>query len=480
MAVTLTPTIGSAQRATGVPVAPLLAESDSGDVALRDEGVKKLAEYLAINTTNPPGNELATAQWLQKTLAAEGIDGQILDTAELGPGRANFYARLPATVPATGPLRGALALVSHMDVVPVSREFWSVDPFAGVVKDGYVWGRGALDMKGHGLVQLMALIALKRSGVPRTRDIVFIGNADEEVDGKGAITFVERHKDLLRGVQFLLTEGADTRVEQGRLKWFAIDVGEKRAFWQRLTVHGTASHGSVPTPDNPVPRLARALARVANWETPVRVIPPVARYLAAQAPYETGERRGWLSDAGTAIQDPRARAWLLSEPERNALLRNTVSITMLKGSNQTNIIPQEASADLDIRLLPDEDTVVFRNTLRRVIDDPKVTMHTVADVEPRFNAPLDTELFRALERVIHEMTPGAPIATPINVGASDRPTYADAGIVCYGLDPWLVDLTENRRGVHGNDERVSVDNVGFGIRFYRRLLETFAGAPTGA
>src|SRR5579872_4010277 len=191
-------TIVSAQTpSAGIPVGPSLALTDSADVALRDEGVRRLSEYIQINTTNPPGSELAAAHWLQRVLAAEGIEGQILDTAELGSGRANFYARLPATVPGD---RSAIALVSHMDVVPVSREVWSVDPFAGVVRDGYVWGRGALDMKGHAIVQLMALIAIKRSGIPRTRDIVFIGNADEESDGLGAITFVNRHKDLLHGV----------------------------------------------------------------------------------------------------------------------------------------------------------------------------------------------------------------------------------------------------------------------------------------
>jgi acetylornithine deacetylase/succinyl-diaminopimelate desuccinylase-like protein len=461
-------TIVSAQtQPGGIPVGPSFVLTDSADVALRDEGVRRLSEYIQINTTNPPGNELAAARWLQQVLAAEGVEGQILDTAELGPGRANFYARLPATVPGK---RSAIALVSHMDVVPVSREFWSIDPFAGIVRDGYVWGRGALDMKGHAIVQLMALIALKRSGIPRSRDIVFIGNADEESDGLGAITFVNRHQDLLRGVEFLLTEGADTRVEQGKVKWWAIDVGEKRPYWQRLTVHGKTSHGSVPTPDNPVPRLAKALARIADWETPIRVLPAVQRFFKAEALYETPEHRRWLSDVATWIHDPKARVWILSEPERNALLRNTVSITVLKGSNKTNTIPPEAQAELDIRLLPDEDTAAFRSELIRVIADPKVDVQTIDGVEPKFNAPLGTEMFQAIERVAHEMIPGVPIATPISVGASDRPTYAQTGIACYGLDPWLVDINDNRRGVHGNDERLSVDNVGFGIRFYRRLL----------
>ncbi|HWZ60559.1 MAG TPA: M20/M25/M40 family metallo-hydrolase, partial [Gemmatimonadaceae bacterium] len=426
-------------RAAGAQGYPVDSAFRMVDTTMRAEAVRRLAEYIRINTTNPPGNELATARWLEGVLAAEGIEGQILDTAELGPGRANFYARLSGD----GSKHGAIALVSHMDVVPVSSEFWSVDPFAGVVKDGYVWGRGALDMKGHAITQLMAMIALKRSGVPLARDVVFIANADEEADGTGAITFVERHRDLLDGVQYLLTESADTRVEHGRVKWFGIDVAEKRPFWQRLTVVGTASHGSVPTPDNPVPRLVRALARVANWETPIRLTPAVDRFFKAQAAYETPEHRRWLGDVAAALGDPRGRAWLVSDPDRNALLRNTVSITVLTGSNKTNTIPEQASAELDIRLFADQDTARFRRQLVRVIGDPRVKVETMAEVPPAFSAPLDTELYRDIADVARAMVPGAPIATPMSTGASDRPTYAEAGIICYGVDPWLVEIEDN-------------------------------------
>ena len=447
---------------------PTLASAQASPIdydRLRDETVTRLREYLRINTTNPPGNELATARWLRDVLAKEGIKGQILDTAELGRGRANFYARLEGD--GSGK---AIALVHHMDVVPASREFWSLDPFGGVVKDGYVWGRGALDMKGHGIIQLMALIALKRAGIPLTRDIVYIANADEEVNGAGAITFVERHADLLEDVEYVLTESADTRVENGQVRWFGIDVGEKRPYWIKLVVEGKASHGSVPTSDNPVPRLARAVARIADWETPLRVTPAVDRFFKAQAKYETGERRQWLADAARALKTKRGRAWLVSEPERNALLRTTISPTVLTGSNKTNTIPQQASAELDIRLLPDEDTLAFRRTLESVIDDPAVKLQSIAPLPPRFDAPLDTELFRAIERVAARMLPGVPVATSISPGASDRPSYARAGLVCYGIDPYLVELAETRRGVHGNDERLSVENVGWGVKFYVELL----------
>lgn len=433
--------------------------------ALRGEAAQRLSEYLRINTSNPPGNELAAARWLKEILAREGIEGQILDTAELGAGRANFYARL------TGAERGhGIALVHHMDVVPAVREQWTVDPFGGQVKDGAVWGRGALDMKGHGIIQLVTLIALKRAGVVPRHDIVFIGNSDEEIGGLGARTFIERHPDLLDGVEYLLTEGADTRVEQGKVKWFGIDVGEKRVFWQKLTARGTSSHGSVPLGDNPVDRLVTALAKLVAWRTPVRLTPAVDRFFQAQAHYETGERRLWLSNPAQALTIRRGRAWLLSDPERNALLRATVTPTVLVGSNKTNTIPQEASAEIDIRLLPDEDTTAFLRKLVRVIGDSTLTLTTIGDVAPRFDAPLDTELFRAIERVAGRMLPGIPVATPISPGASDRPYYAAAGIIAYGLDPWLVELEDNRLEVHGNDERLSIENLGFGIRLYTGIL----------
>jgi acetylornithine deacetylase/succinyl-diaminopimelate desuccinylase-like protein len=456
--------------------APASAQQSQFDwPALQDEATHLLSEYIRINTSNPPGNELATARWLKEVFAREGIEGQILDTAELGPGRANFYARLRGTGS-----RKAIALVHHMDVVPVTREQWTVEPFSGEVRDGHVWGRGALDMKGHGIIQLVALLALKRAGIPLERDIVFIGNADEESDGKGAIVFVDRHRDLLGDVEYLLTEGADTRVEGGKVRWFGVDVGEKRPFWTRMVAEGKTSHGSVPIGDqNPVPRLARAVARVAAWQTPLRLSPAVERFFKAQASYETGAGRRWLSDPRAALKSPAGRAWLLGEPERNALLRNTISPTVLAGSNKTNTIPQFASAELDIRLLPDEDPVAFTRELRRIIADPGIRLEEISPLPPRFDAPLDTELFRTIERVAAELLPDVPVATPVSPGATDRPTYAQAGIVCYGLDPYLIPIEENRDEVHGNDERISVANLGWGVHFYVRLL-TEAGRSVGA
>ena len=433
--------------------------------ALRDEATRLLSEYLRVDTTNPPGNELAAAHFLQGVLAKEGIEARILDSAELGPGRANLYARLRGD----GSKKG-IALVHHMDVVPVFRDQWTVDPFAGVVKDGYVWGRGALDDKGQGVVHLMTMIALKRAGVPLTRDLVFVANADEESDGTGAITFAKRHADLLEDVEFIVTEGGGSRVERGKVKWFGVGVAEKRPYWVRLTVKGTTGHASIPTTDNPVPRLAAAVARLGAWETPVRVIPAVDRFFKAQAATERGEQRAWLLDAAAALRTPRGRAWLLGDPSRSALLRNTVTPTVFTGSPKTNVVPPSASAEVDIRLLPDEDTAHFARELRRVIADTAVHVEVLPGVTPEYSAPLGTALVQAVERVVGELVPGVPVATPLAAGASDRPTYSQLGIATYGVDPFLVEYEEERRGYHGNDERVSVANLEFGVKLFTRIV----------
>ncbi|HEX6536119.1 MAG TPA: M20/M25/M40 family metallo-hydrolase [Gemmatimonadaceae bacterium] len=435
--------------------------------AIGDDAVHTLADYLKINTTNPPGDEIEGIHFLKRILEREGFEVQVLDTERtaLGATRGNLYARLRGNGS-----KKAIALVHHIDVVPASRQFWHVDPFGGQIEDGYVWGRGALDMKGEGIVQLMAMIALKRSGVPLDRDIVFIANADEELGSSGAETFVARHADLLKDVEFLLTEGGDNPVENGKLQYFGVSVAEKRTFWQRLTVKGVPSHGSRPTKQNPVPRLVAALDRIAHYETPLHVTPGVAKYLRDISGEYSGEQRAWLADARAAIRDPRARAWLTSNVYWNAILRNTISLTVLSASNKTNVIPPEATAELDIRLLPDADPDRFLATLKQVVNDTAVHFTPIVSPKAPMENPIDTDLFRAIERASRERRPGTLVTTPMLTGATDRPYYRALGIITYGLDPFLVESADSQRGVHGNDERVSVENVKFGVRYLYDIL----------
>jgi acetylornithine deacetylase/succinyl-diaminopimelate desuccinylase-like protein len=392
---------------------------------------------------------------------------QLFDTAAnvLGPRRPNLYARLRGN----GTKR-AIALVHHIDVVPADERYWDVDPYSGVVRDGYVYGRGALDMKGEGIVHLMAMLALKRSGVPLTRDIVFIANPDEEVTSTGAIAFVEHHPDLLRDVEYLITEGGDNPVVNGVLQYYGVSVAEKRTFWQRLTARGVPSHGSRPTKHNPVPKLVRALQKLADYETPLHVTPGVEKYFRDISRSYTGEQREWLSNIRRAILDPRARLWVLEDVYWNAILRNTISLTVVQGSNRTNVIPAEATADVDIRLLPDQNPDSVLAVLKRVVNDTSVHWQTLLAPKTPLENPIDTELFRAIERASRERDPNAFATTYMLTAATDRPTYRRLGIVTYGLDPFKVESSDSQRGVHGNNERVSVENVGFGVRYVYDIL----------
>jgi len=433
--------------------------------AIEREAVTLLREYLRLNTTNPPGNELVAARFLRDFLTKHGIEAQILDTAELGAGRANLYAR----VKGNGSKR-AIALVHHMDVVPATASAWTTSPFSGELRDGYVYGRGALDMKSEGVAQLMAVIALKRGGVPLTRDLVIIANADEELGSTGALAFADKHADLLRDVEFLFTEGGGNSVRNDTLRYRGVGVSEKRTFWHRLTVRGTPSHASRPTRDNPVPRLVAALDRLARYETPLHVTPGVDRFFRDISRTYPGERGRWLRNVSAALEDPRARKWILSDVNWNAILRNTISLTGLQGSNKTNVIPAEASADVDIRLLPDQNPDSVLATIRVVVADTGVMFTPLIVPKAPFESPTNTDLFRAVERASRERDPGAFVTSTMMTGATDRPMYRRIGIQVYGLDPFRTDDVEYQRGVHGNDERISVGDFLSGVRFVYEVL----------
>jgi acetylornithine deacetylase/succinyl-diaminopimelate desuccinylase-like protein len=415
--------------------------------AISSEAVNTLSNYLQVNTTNPPGNEMRTIKFLKDILEAEGFEVQVLDTAELGPTRGNIYARLKGNGS-----KKAIALVGHMDVVPAVSSYWTVDPFSGAIKDGYIYGRGALDMKGQTIAQLYAMLALKRSGALLNRDIVFIGNSDEELGGLGATTFVKYHGELLKDVEYLITEGGGNPLNNGMLLYYGVSVSEKRPFWQKLTVHGVASHGSRPTKQNPVPRLIAALDKIAKYETPLRVTPGVQKYFHDISVQYKGEQRAWLADAAAAVKTPGGRAFLTDNTAWNAIIRNTISITVLTGSNKTNVIPPEASA-------------AFLAELKKIVNDTAVHFEQPLTMKPPLESPINTDLFKAIEHASHDRDPKAIITSVMLAGATDRPAYRSLGIVTYGFSPFKVEIADGQKGVHGNDERLSVENVGFGVKY---------------
>jgi acetylornithine deacetylase/succinyl-diaminopimelate desuccinylase-like protein len=437
--------------------------------SLTAEASLRLREYLRIKTINPPGNETLGARWLREVLAREGIESQIFESS---PGRGNLYAKLPGT----GRKR-PIILLSHIDVVPATPATWKVDPWSGALQDSVIWGRGAFDMKGMAVVELMTMIAFKRRGVSLSRDIILIANADEETGSTGAQWFTREKTELIRDAEFLINEGGATgwRVDdKGTTDYLGVAVTEKVPYWLRLTVRGTPGHGSMPRPDNAAARLARVLGRIASYETALRVTAPVERYFEDLATREKDpRRRRWLADPAAALRDPDAVKYFTSNLYYNAILRNTISITGMRGSDKTNVIPAEASAELDIRLLPGVKSATFLAELRKVIADSSVEISPLRPEQEATTSPLDGALMDAIREVGSAMEPGVLITTPMLSGYNDSYYYRRLGIGAYGLSPFRRTEADTRT-VHGNDERVSQANIRFGLEFFYRIVERAA------
>jgi acetylornithine deacetylase/succinyl-diaminopimelate desuccinylase-like protein len=418
-----------------------------------DMAVDLLRRYLQIDTTNPPGNEMKAALFFKEILEGEGIP---VEVDEFVPGRANVLA----TIKGDGSRR-ALILAHHMDVVPADPSRWSVPPFSGVVKDGALYGRGAEDMKTEGILHLVAMIRARRDGGPLTRDLLFLGTADEEAAFLGALRAIspEGWRDRLKDAEYLITEGGENMLDEaGVVQYMGIETAEKGPFWLTLRTKGTPGHGSRPIEDSALNRLVRALDRVRRHRTALKVLPSVQRFFADQAAQAGPPRSAWYRDMAAALRDPAAVRALYDDREVSALLRNTISITVVKAGYKTNVIPGTAEAELDVRLLPGEDPQAFLAELRAVIDDPTVEIVPPASFRPPNESPADGELFRTIETVLRRHHPGVPITTKMLTGATECVLYRPLGIGCYGFTP-LLTTSEEVATVHGDDERVGEATV---------------------
>lgn len=451
----------------GVAQVSLPAAAPAKEAAARppltgDEIVLLLRDYLRIDTSNPPGNEIRGARFFKEIFDREGIPSEIF---EYEPGRANLVARLAGT----GKKR-PLVLFNHMDVVNVERPYWTVDPFAGEVKDGYLYGRGALDMKTTGLLEAAVMVNARRSGRPLARDLIFVATADEEVNAAGVTWLVEKRPDLVRGAEFMINEGGVIDAVGESVRSYAVGVTEKCPYWIKVTARGRPGHGSQPfVTDNAVLTLLRALDRLARWETPIRITPAADAFFKARAASHPAEVAAKYRDVRAAIREPEFRKTIEEDPYLNAIVRNTISITMLQGSPQTNIIPTVAEARLDIRLLPDEDPAAFMEQIRKVMDEPGLTLETIGTYVPATASPVDSEVMRAIDRARARHHPRAVLAPTILTGWTESAMMRPLGIQAYGFEPYVLEDSEQARA-HGNDERISVANVHLGARILEEVV----------
>ena len=434
-----------------------------------DEAVELLRAYLRIDTTNPPGNETAGARFLAEVLDGAGIAS---DTAESAPGRGNLVARLAGD----GSLGGIL-LHHHIDVVYADRRYWTVDPFGGLLRDGFVYGRGAIDMKSTGILQLAAVLAIRRERVPLKRDLIFLATADEEAGSRfGAQWVADQRRAWLDGAEYALSELGVIDAAHGASAPFAsIVISEKTGLSLRLTARSEPGHGSMPWPDTAPHRLIRALTRLLEAERPPRVLPEVQEYFAKMASVmPPGQAEGY-DRIETSLRDPDFRRRFLADRRHAALVRTTFAVTMLKGSEKRNVIPPEAVADIDCRMLAGDDPEEILAWVRQVVADPNVEVSATTPPKVPNLSPPDTELYKALTDALRRRAPGVVVAPEIMVGFTDNWVFRGLGIHAYGFGPFVLDEGEWRR-IHGNDERISVENVREGARCYTEMLLRMAAA----
>jgi len=433
--------------------------------ALGDEAVAILADYLRIDTTNPPGNETAAAQFFKRLLDREGIETRLIESA---PGRGNLWARLRGTGQSK-----AIVLLNHLDVVPADARQWSMPPFGGVTKDGALWGRGALDMKGQAVVQLMAMLSLKRQGVALKRDIVFLATADEEMGGRAGVGYLlAQHPELVRDAAVILNEGGTIAIHRGRPVHYAVSVADKLPFGLTITARGRAGHASMPFADSSVNRLVRGVAKLIAWQAPIRVIDPVQRYFATVADLGLPPWRERLADLRAALADPAVAKEFTANAWNNSQVRSTHSVTMLSGATKGNVIPGEATAYVDVRLLPDEDPRAFLDEVKRVLGDPELVVTARRPLTPA-SSPAEHDLFGVLRDVAAAHHPGLPVVPTLLSGFSDCYHFRALGVPCYGFTPMQI-TAELWATVHGNDERIPVDVLKEGTRVMVDLIERLA------
>ncbi|MBS7620929.1 M20/M25/M40 family metallo-hydrolase [Candidatus Bathyarchaeota archaeon] len=440
-----------------------------------DEITTLLSDLIRINTTNPPGNETQAAKYLAETLGKEGFKCEILESA---PGRGNVITRLKGTGE-----KPSLLLLSHLDVVAANPKEWSVDPFSGLVKDGFVWGRGAIDMKSMTAMEVMVMKLLKRNNVKLKGDVILAATADEEKGGEyGAGWLVRNYLEKVRA-DYVINEGGGQAVPMDGKNVFTIQTAEKGILWFKVKAKGRPGHGSVPSAaDNAILRMNRVVERLGNYRAPMVLTPTVKQFLAVMAE-ENAEAKQALNillqnpNRGDEILDMLAQKDKAMAEQFRAMLRMTIAPTIIYGGVKENIIPSECEAVFDCRILPGQNTdeaLDHIKMLLRDVDLEKLEFEIIQANEPS-ESPLDTPLYGLMVETLKEFEPNCTVAPILLTGGTDSRFFRKLGAACYGFQPALSDLPydEILKMVHGIDERISIKNLVFGTSVLYNVVKRF-------
>ncbi len=426
------------------------------------DAVELLSQYLQVDTTNPPGNENRGVAFFTRIFEEEEISYK---TYEASAGRGS----IKAVIPGTGE-KGAIILLNHIDVVPAKADEWSVHPFGGEVKDGFIYGRGALDMKSLGIMEMLAFLEVKRQGLTPCRDLIFLAVADEEAGGHQGVQYLlNQYPDDFQADLVLNEGGFGLNNVLTNRPLFMFATSEKGVCQIRLTSTGPPGHGSTPHGNNALEKLVQALSRVLSGDNPIIVTPQIAEYFKHLGT-EWDFLKPYLKDGKTTtLIDALTGSGLTNIPQMSAMLRNTISLNIMKSGDKTNVIPSKAQAELDIRLLPGTEPDIFIAGIKKQLADDSIEIEPLKKSSAS-KSPIDTDDFAIIKKVHLEHYPNALTVASLLFGASDSRFFRSRGIPCYGVCPMLIGMEELNM-IHGIDEMVSEENMINGFQVYMDIVK---------
>ncbi|MEX2282447.1 MAG: M20/M25/M40 family metallo-hydrolase [Gemmatimonadota bacterium] len=441
--------------------------------AVETETMQHFQAILRMDTSDPPGVEKPVVDYLRQVLEREGIAVEVFT---LEPNRPNLVARLKGN----GSKRPIL-IMGHTDVVNVDPAKWIHPPFSATRADGYVYGRGAVDDKDNVVASLMLMLTLKRMNVPLDRDVIFLAEAGEEGSTRVGIQYMVNQHFAKIDAEFCLAEGGSVIRRDGQMRFAGVSTTEKIPRAIELTARGTSGHGSVPLQSNAIARLAEAITKVNAWKSPVLLNETTRTYFNRLATVSRpADAARYRAMTGTNPELARAADvyFQANEPAHAAITRTSISPNIISGGNRVNVIPSEAKATLDVRMLPTEDTTAFLATIRRIIADTAVSVaYVVRDVRPTTPvATLNTEAFKVIEAAVTKHYQTMTLPTMLT-GATDMAYLRAKGMQCYGMGP-ATDVEEGPRGfaAHSDQERILENDLHRFVRFQYDIVEQLAAA----
>jgi acetylornithine deacetylase/succinyl-diaminopimelate desuccinylase-like protein len=442
---------------------------------VEDEVIHLLRDLIRIDTTNPPGNETVAAKFLAEWLNREDLECELFESA---PERGSVITRLKGTGE-----KPSLLLLSHLDVVAADAREWSVDPFAGVVKDGFVWGRGALDMKGMTAIEVMVMKLLKRNRIELKGDVVLAATADEEQGGLSGADYLLRNHPEKIFAPYVLNEGGGLAIPTQNRNVFTVQTAEKGILWFKVKAKGTPGHGSMPNvADNAIIRMNKVIDKLGNYYSQVSLVPTVKRFLTEIAredavlkePFRRLLANPELSDE---ILDALAKTAPQLAEEVRPRLRMTIAPTIIRGGVKENIIPSECETVFDCRILPGQESAQTIGLIKALLDevDSKKLVFEGLQVQEPSESTAETPLYDAISAVLREFEPNCGVTPMLTTGGTDSRFFRRKGSVCYGFQPMYPEVFSGKvvKREHGIDERISIENLVFGTSVLYETVKKF-------